>query len=222
MKYFVFLYSVLIISCSGEKSIISDYISEGFDITSLKGSIIRLYVNPVIDIREYKLIFESEYPSNALFNSLLTDKIKNELSKYSTVHIDKNVTLDSLLLNQSNTTIVKGIFEQVRENYFLGIKKVVLSNSITQGPQMQVSSSVGNTRGRSAPESNRTVEGKRKETCVIQITAEVWSVKEKRKVAEFTSKGQSPVFLLSYGVALKNALEYSVTHLSNYIEEKEE
>jgi hypothetical protein len=62
----------------------------------LKGSSLRLYVNPVVDIREYKMFFEKEYPSISQFNSSLTEKLNDALSKFSPVSIDKDVHTDSL------------------------------------------------------------------------------------------------------------------------------
>jgi hypothetical protein len=227
MKYFVLLCSVFLLSCSAEKNIISDYTLEGFDITRLRGSSLRLHVNPVVDLREYKKFFEMEYPSTMQFNTSLTDKLKEALGKFSPVSIDKDVQMDSLFLNQPSserrTALIKRIFENAHEDYAIGIKRVVLFNSITQEPSQQVSSSTVNTKGqRGTTETTRTVEGKIKVECVIQMNAEVWSVKEMKKVTEFTSIGQSPVFLLSFGVAINKALEYSVIHLSDYVKEKEE
>ena len=78
-------------SCSAQKSIVSDYNSEGFNIISLKGSSIKLYVNPVIDIGEFRKSFENEYTSNNLFCSFLTTKLKETLSSFSTIYSDPNV-----------------------------------------------------------------------------------------------------------------------------------
>jgi hypothetical protein len=226
MKYFILTCSIFIISCSVQKSIFSYYNSEGFNITSLKGSSIRLYINPVIDIGEFRKSFENEYTSNSLFCSILTNKLEEKLSRFSMIYIDPNVNMDTLFLNQSilenNSTRVKGLFEQINENYLLGIKRVVISKSVDQNPQTPpANTSVSTPRNRMTVGSS-TNEIKKADACVIKIVAEVWSVKEKKKVAEFTSIGQSKIFLLMYGRALNEALEYSVSNLANYIEENNE
>jgi len=212
-------------SCSVQKNILSDFNSEGFNITNLKGSSIRLYVNPVIDIGEFGKSFENEYTSNSLFCSILTDKLKEKLNRFSMIYVDPNVNMDTLFLNQSisdNNNRVKGIFEHVNENYLLGIKRVVVAKSVDQNPQTPIANTpVSSSRNRMTVSSSSN-EVKKTDACVIKMVAEVWSVKEKKKVAEFTSIGQSKIFLRMYGRALNEALDYSVSNLASYIEEKKE
>jgi|WetSurMetagenome_2_1015567.scaffolds.fasta_scaffold26609_3 hypothetical protein len=225
MKYIILTCSIFIMSCSVQKNILSDFNSEGFNITNLKGSSIRLYVNPVIDIGEFGKSFENEYTSNSLFCSILTDKLKEKLNRFSMIYVDPNVNMDTLFLNQSisdNNNRVKGIFEHVNENYLLGIKRVVVAKSVDQNPQTPIANTpVSSSRNRMTVSSSSN-EVKKTDACVIKMVAEVWSVKEKKKVAEFTSIGQSKIFLRMYGRALNEALDYSVSNLASYIEEKKE
>ena len=88
-------------SCSTQKNILLDYNSEGFDITSLKGSSIRLHINPVIDGGEFWKAFENEYPLNILVYSILSNELKEKLSRFSVIHIDTNANMDNIFLNQS-------------------------------------------------------------------------------------------------------------------------
>ncbi len=226
MKYFILTCSIFIISCSAQKSILSDYNAEGFNITSLKGSSIRLYVNPIIDVGEFGKPFENEYTSNSFFPSILTNKLEEKLSRFSKIYIDSIANMDALFLNQSisdkNSSKVKGLFEQMNENYLLGIKRVVISKKVDQNPQTPVTNtSVSTPRNRSTVESSTNKDYK-VDDCVIKIAAVVWSVKEKKIVAEFTSIGYSKIFLLMYGRAINEALENSVSNLVNYIEENNE
>ena len=223
MKYLIFLCSIFIMSCSLQKSVLSDYNSEGFNITSLKGSSIRLYVYPVIDIGEFRKPFENEYTSNSNFCSFLTNNLKEKISKYSTISTDSDVSLNVLFLNPSisdnNTTKVNGVLEQLHENYLLGIKRVIISKDVKQNPQtIETNTTVNTSRNRTAG-GGRTNELKKVDACVIKLVAEVWSVKEKKRVAEFTSIGESKIVLMAYGRALNEALESSVSNIADYIEE---
>ena len=225
MKYFFLTCSIFMMSCSMQKSIVSDYSMEGFNIASLKGSSIRLYINPVIDIGDLDEPFEKEYTSNNLFRSILTDKLKEKLGKFSTISIDPNVNMDALFLNQSpsdNSARVKGLLEQINENYVLGIKRVIISKRVNQNPQEpQTIPSMGTSRNRPTAGSS-TKEVKKPDDCVMKIVAEVWSVKEKKKVAGFTSIGESKIFLLMYGRAFNEALDNSISNIADYIEENNE
>ncbi len=225
MKYFILTCSIVIMSCSGQKSIVSDYNTEGFNITSLKGSSVRLYVNPVMDPGEFQEPFENEYPSNKLFYSLLTDKIKEKLGRVATISTDPNINMDIVFLNQSSSedsTRVKGLFGQINESYVLGIKRVTISKHVDQNPQAPpTAASVNPPRMRSGGGSS-TKEVKQADDCVMKIAAEVWSVKEKKKVAGFTFIGESKIFLMMYGRAFNEALENSVSNLADYIEENNE
>lgn len=226
MKYFIIICSIFMMSCSTQKNILLDYNSEGFDITSLKGSSIRLHINPVIDGGEFWKAFENEYPLNILVYSILSNELKEKLSRFSVIHIDTNANMDNIFLNQSlsdgNGPRVKELFEQTNENYLLGIKRVIVSKDINKDNQTPINNTSVNTRNSRTAGGSSANGIKKADACVVKIVAEVWSVKEKKKVAEFTSIGQSKIYLQMYGRALNEALEYSVSNLADYIEEKKE
>ena len=226
MKYFILTCSIFLMSCSGQKSIVLDYNMDGFNITSLKGSSIRMYVNPVIDSGEFGTSFKNEYASNSLFCSILTTKLKEMLGRFSTIYVDSNATMDTLFLNQSisniNSTRVKGPIEHIDEFYLLGIKRIMISKSVDQNPQASLTNTPLNTPRNKSNSGASPNEVKKTDMCVIKIVAEVWSAKSKKKVSEFTSIGESRIFLLAYGRAFNEALDYSVSHLADYIEENNE
>jgi hypothetical protein len=227
MKYFVLLSSILIMSCSLQKTILTDYNSEGFDITSIKGSSIGLHVNPVINAGPLRKEFESKYLSDNAFCSFLSGKIKEKLDKFTTVRIDTEASTDDLFRSQSiseeNISRAKGLSERTNDNFLIGIRKVTISISMDQNsPPPESAASTGNVRGRQGPVQGRKSEIIKPEDCEIRIVVEVWSVKEKKRVAEFTSIGQSKAFLMMYERALDEALDNSVSSLADYIREKKE
>ncbi|MBN1398452.1 MAG: hypothetical protein JXA06_10515 [Bacteroidetes bacterium] len=228
MKYSILICSIFIMSCSVQKSIISNFNAEGFDITSLKGSSIRLYVNPEISSSEFEKVFNSEYPSNIIFFSSLGSKIKNMLESYSIVVIDANAYTDNYFTNQSNpndnAARINELLTKTNESYLLRIKKVEISRSVDQTPQNLLANAPVSapSRGRSSSSSASTKDIQRADKCTAKISAEVWSVKEKKKVAEFASIGQTEIILLMHGRALNEALENSVSNMADYITEKKE
>ena len=148
------------------------------------------------------------------------------LGKFSKIYIDSIASMESLFLNQSisdnNSSKVKGLFEQMNENYLLGIKRVVISEKVDRNPQEPISDIPVSTPRNRPTVGSSPKEVKKANDCVIKIVAEVWSVKEKKKVAEFTSIGESKIILMMYGRALQESLESSVSNLVNYIEENNE
>jgi hypothetical protein len=212
MKYFLSLYLLLFVACTTQIKIISDYNSEGFVITKLKGATIRLYASSTIDVQQLKDDFDKMYPSKPMFDSIITNQIKNNLSKYATISITTNEDMENIFsiksFSDDRIKKVKEIFENATEDYFVGIKKVTITMITSTTSPKTVSTGTG----------NMAFDGKYEEDCAVKITTEIWSVKEKMKVAEFTSIGRSSVFLLAYGGAIHKALNYSLTHLTNYIE----
>jgi hypothetical protein len=226
MKYFTLLCSIFIMSCASQKNIVSNYNSEGFDITSLKGSSVRLCINPIVDAGMFARSFDDEYKSNGRFWNILADKLKDKLEGFSTLSVEMSGPLASLITNQSpqdNTDPhVKALFNQTKENYVIAIKRVIVSRNANQESRTDFSNTdAAPSRGRPAPKSNAP-QRTSMDACVMKLVAEVWSVKDQKKVAAFTAMGQSKVILMAIGHALNDALDNSVSNFADYVKEKQE
>jgi hypothetical protein len=221
MKYSIAVFLLLIASCTPTRKIVSDYNSEGFDIRKVKGSNIRLFVSGNVNVDEFKNSFESEYKSKAAFDSIFTNQLQLKLNNIAKVSYVKNDDLDKIFMDQSfseeKLVKVKEVFESATEDYFLGIKKITISNSMTNNgsyytPPTTVTTPTGNTSF-----GGGWFGGGQSEECVVILKAEVWSVKDRKKLSEFTSIGSSTVILFLYGTSLKNAVEDAILNLYNYI-----
>jgi hypothetical protein len=222
MKYLFVICSFFIVGCASAPKIISDYNSEGFNITYLKGSEIRLFGSSNIDVLEFKKSFISEYESKEKFDSIFTSQLKESLNKLATVSIGNKADMNQLFLDQSfeddHVAKVKEAFETAKESYFLGIKKVTISNSFTYYPQVPMAPTTFSTPGGKVSMGGGFTGGGEMEKCIVEIKAEVWSVKDKKRVIEFTSIGDKSVIFFNYGSTLKSAVKDAMTNLCNFIE----
>jgi len=222
--WMLFTFPVLLffVSCSPALNIRSDYNAEGFNINQLKGSSARLYVNPTVELLEFKISFASEYQTETKFVSKFINEIKDTLSKsmsISTKGLDgvEEIFKAKLAPNHKNEK-VKTSLEKVDEQFFIMISKIVISNSYSSSsPHYMPSTTV------STPSGPMTVGGGMSggvqiEKCVVTINAEVWSVKEKKKVSRFSAFGDKGVSFFMYGTALKGAVDDAMTNFCSYFE----
>lgn len=223
MKFVIGICLLFFVGCIPPQSIFSSYNSKGFAITQLKGSNVRLYVTPVVDVLEFQNSFRSEYGSRSKFDSLLTSRVKDILTKVATTSIDSSNETEKIFLDKSlpeeKVENAKEVFESANENYFIGIKEIVISNSIKTNPINISPSTTISTPGGNVTVGGMPSGGGTSESCVVSVQVEVWSVKERKRLTEFTAVGQSGVTFFAYGTALKNAVNEAILSLSNYIVE---
>jgi hypothetical protein len=205
MKYIIAIFSLLLIGCSAGPKVISEYMSPGFAITNIKQSKVKLYINTQLEVLEFKKAFEREYQSRTLFDNMFTAYLTYELNKYATVSSGDTNEMNTVFFEQSSSeermVKLKEIFGKATENYFLGITKVIIANKITYygGPVTPTSGGGG------------------EEECLVTIKAEVWSVKEQKKLNAFTCTGSATVHFWGYGTALRDAVNDAATTLGAYI-----
>ncbi len=215
MRFVVVLSLLILVSCGPSIRIVLDYRAEGFAISDIKGTHARLYVNPNVDILEFKLAFVREYRTKDAFVS----RFSNDLERVLNLHavISKGDSGEAKLLfverslSESSVSAQRSVFDSAREDYFIGITKVTISNHTTGTPQFYRPPTPGNPGGFSG--------GGVSEACVVSLKAEVWSVKEKRKLSEFTAVGSSTVFLFMHGTALTNAVEDAIISVGRYVKD---
>jgi hypothetical protein len=217
---------LFLVSCSPTIRIVTEYNSDGFIITSVNGSKARLYVSSNVDVLEFRRSFDSEYKTKSQFVSTLSDNLIEKLATLAVVSKGDSSETDMLFLGQSfsedRIAAVKGKFESANEDYFIGIKKVVISNSLTSTGPHYFPPTMVSTPGGSMPVGGGFVGGGQSEACVVTLRAEIWSVRHKRKVSEFTSVGRSTVFLFRYGTALTDAVDDAIKSLCRYVKENKE
>jgi len=224
MKYLLLVVSLIIVGCGPSQRIILDYNADGFVVTKIKHTQVKLFVDTCVDVLEFKVSFINEYHSKAEFDSIFTFQLTKELSKSLTVaKVDTNelrVIFSEQSYSDENVKRVKEIFEAARESYFIGIKKVYISNEIKEPrPIYQAPMIVSTPNGPISYGGGFVGGGGQTEECVVDIKTEIWSVKDRKKISEFDAMSQYPVTLpLAYGTALKSAVKLAISTLCNYIE----
>lgn len=207
-------------SCIPALSYRSDYNAEGFNVKQLKGSSVRLYVNPTVDLLEFKVSFASEYKTEKKFISKFVDELKDTLSKSMIISTDslekiEEIFQEQLAPNQKDEK-VRASLEKINEQYFIMISKIIISNSYnstsaTYSPGVRVS-----TPGGPMTVGGGMSGGGKIENCVVTINAEIWSVKEMKKVSRFSAFGDKGVFLFAFGTALKAAVNDAIINFCKY------
>ncbi len=226
-KYLTLLCAIFFLSCSGQKNVQVGYRSDGFRFSDLKGSSVRLNVSPVIDPGMFAGAFDREYYSTYRFNNRLTGILKEKLGNFSKVTVDSSdATGDFFFIPVSSdreNPKVKQLFEKMGETYLVGITQVVFYRNAAQASQSpQISVSTTTTRSRPMTRTSTLNDGIQTSECATKIVGQVWSVKERKKVAEFSSVGESKVHVFMYGRAMNDALEESLTHAADFIDAQEE
>jgi hypothetical protein len=222
MKYVFCLFLLFCIGCAPAIKIISDYNSDGFAITDLNKTTARIFVKTNVEVLEFKKSYENEYATSARFDSAFGSQLAASLNKVMNISSVDTNELANLFIDQSfsddRIIKVKGIFESAKENYFLGIKKVIISNKTTNSPGAYTPPTTMSTPGGSVSFGGGTTGGYTSEDCVVTARVEVWSVKEKKKVCEFTSIGKSTVTFFAYVTALKDAVKDAIDNIRIYVE----
>lgn len=222
MKYIMIVSLLFLVSCIPSIKIISNYNSSEFSISELNGSSARLYVNQHVDILEFNKSFENEYKSEARFDSIFTNQLKVELDKLMMISISTadeigNIFMDSSF-SDAEVAKVKESFEKVNEKYFITIKMIVISNDLSYSAPNYIAPTIVSTPSGRMSVGGGFWGGGQSENCVVTIKAEVWSLKEKKKLSEFISIGKEGVTFFAYGTALKGAVKDAISNFSNYIE----
>jgi hypothetical protein len=225
MKYLLLAVSLIIVGCGPSHRIILDYNADEFVVTKIKHTQVKLFVDTCVDVLEFKVSFINEYHSKAEFDSIFAFQLMKEWSKSLTVtKVDTNelrVIFSEQSYSDENIKRVKEIFEAASESYFIGIKKVYISNEIKEPaiPIYQAPMIVSTPKCPISYGGGFVGGGGQTEDCVVDIKTEIWSVKDRKKVSEFDAISQYPVTLpFAYGTALKSAVKLVISTLCNYIE----
>ncbi len=197
MKYFTLFSLFLFVGCIPSVNILKKYNADGFVITDLKNSNSELLIDTNLDIREFKLSFKKEYGTEAKFFSLISNQLSKKLGRF---------------INLSNDN------SKEKEDYFIEITNVIISNNLSGYGQTYSSPHTVSTPGGKMSVGGGITGGGQAEECVVSIKAEIWSVKDKKTVSEFTSIGKGGVYLLMFRTALKKAVKNAIANFTKYIE----
>jgi hypothetical protein len=213
----IMLFAVaLLIGCAPAILVTKEYSDDSFSFGQIKKDAkVTAFVSQNVNVMEFKKAFAKEYQSSAEFSGAvcrqLTDSLKfmahcaavmgDSLQNYSML---LSATLDQKSIDQT-----RSFFESSDADYFFVIRSVDISNSVSNSAPMYLGGGAGGT--------GVFVGGGSTESCVVAMHADLWNVKEKKKILSYTAVGQSTVFMLFFKTALKDAITQSIRLLVNYI-----
>ncbi|MCU0608767.1 MAG: hypothetical protein MUF22_03235 [Chitinispirillaceae bacterium] len=207
--------SVLImIGCSPTVLINSEFQDSAFQFGSIGDkSAVKLFVADNVTLKEFKHAFRNEYETSQQFASLLKAEIAEALKDIlgCAVNLGGNPQAASALLSggydQASIDAVQALFAETSEPYLLIVKSVEIANSVSNSGASVMVGSGGMMVGG----------GGGSEKCIVTIHAELWNVKEKKRVLSYSAMGQSTVFMIAFRTALKEAVSNAVTHMVDYL-----
>lgn len=209
---------IFLAGCAPTILVTKDFQDGSFSFGQIKkGSKAKLCVSEHVNLMEFKKAFVNEYQSERGFGAALrkqmADSMKSKLEcSVSIGDSSQDITpLLSASLDQNSIDQARALFEASGEDYFLIVRSVDIANSVSSSaPMYMAGGGMGGGGG-------VFVGGGSSESCIVTIHADLWNVKDKKKLLSCSSIGQSTVFMFFFGAALKDAVGQSVRHLVKYL-----
>jgi hypothetical protein len=209
---------VFFAGCAPSILVTKDYQDGSFSFGQVKnGSKVKLYVSKQVNLMEFKKAFINEYKSPRQFTSVLLGQVADGMKSrlQCSVIIGDSLQDVSLLLSanldQNSIDQARALFDASGEDYFFVVRSIDISNSVSSSaPMYMAGGGMGGGGG-------VFVGGGSSEICVVTLHADLWNVKEKKKLLSCSASGQSTVFMFFFRTALKDAMEQSIGHLLKYL-----
>ncbi|SEC84786.1 hypothetical protein SAMN04489761_3760 [Tenacibaculum sp. MAR_2009_124] len=188
--------SLFLISCGPTKHYVSHILNKE-DINRLKSKKTIIKASDNVDLDEFVTTFNKMFTSKAdfseKFKKTFRSKLKNSVL-FSNVEVGEINTFDLLR-------------EKSRSDYLIYLSNFEVTNRIE----------MRNSPATVGPNNFGTMHTTSVEYCVINVKVNIYDLKTKRKVHEFTAIGESSVFLFNFKNTLNKAKERAITHIINYL-----
>lgn len=209
LKILVFLLSVLFLSSCATVYVQEYSKAPGFNINGQrdKSSTVTGF-EPVI-IKEFVKTFAKRYPQAQHFSTEYAVKVKDRLARdkiFAAVVYDSSVEWKSTRQGsfaKSDLNAIDSLFNSCQSDYIITISDFEVSNRIV------TSYSGGGPNNMGSQTST--------EYCLIDARYTLYDVKTRKKLLEFTSRGEKSVFLFGFENALIKAIDNSIEHAMLYI-----
>lgn len=208
---------ISLIGCTSSIKITKEFLDPDFSFGQIRQqSRIKVFVSQTFKVEEFKGPFQKEYQSDQQFASILQNQLADSIKTIIGCSVDSTgnsreaAMLQSASADQNSITVdqMQQIFGAAAENYFFVVTSVDIANKVSSNGAILMSSPGGGGTFASAGSS---------ESCVVIIHADLWSVKNRRKILSYSSTGDSKVTLLFYGAALKSAVADSIQYMVKYL-----
>jgi hypothetical protein len=190
-------------SCAPSIKIVSDFSDPSYSVGQVSAqSKVKLYMASAVSVLEFNKSFDKEYNSAEEFIPVVRQQIADSLKAIlgCAVSLNENAP-DAVALSTTQTPAeMEVLFSSATDDFFFVVKGMEISSK-KSAPTMMAG---GGMRGSS-------------ESCVVTIKAELWNVKEKKRVLAYDAIGQAKVSMMFYGTALKAAVGNAIGNMVKYI-----
>jgi hypothetical protein len=190
-------------SCAPSIKILPEFSDPSYSVGQVSsGSKVRLCMAESVNVMEFKNSYEKEYNSDQQFVQTVQKQAADAMHSVlgCTVSLNSNPQ-DAVSLTVTQTPAeMEVLFGSATDDFFFVIKGVEISNKRSGVVMMAGGGMGGNT-----------------ESCVVTMKAELWNVKEKKRVLAYDAIGQAKVTMLFYGTALKEAVGDAIDNMIKYL-----
>ncbi|HEY3430873.1 MAG TPA: hypothetical protein VGK39_09365 [Cyclobacteriaceae bacterium] len=211
----IFQSSILLLHVLLLSSCATVYVSEyskapGFNIADQRSKSTTVTGFEPVIVKEFVKTFSKRFTKNQEFSTEYANKFNNKLKSstiFATVMYDPAVEwrlTRSGSFASSELKAIDSLFSSCKTDYLITVTDFEVSNRITTTHS-----------GGAGPNNMGTTTST--EYCVIDARFTVFEVKSRKKMLEFTSRGEQSVFLFSYENALLKAMDNSIEHAMAYL-----
>jgi hypothetical protein len=203
----------VLLNCIASQKVTLSYKDPSFTFGEIKSGVtVKVVVADNIDLRDFQNSFEKEYQSDQAFISIISRQIADSMKailRCDAVPADNSqdaATLADAGIDKTAVNRIQELLGNTNEDYYCVVNTVTIANRrVTTAPMPMA-----------GPASTR-IPGGSSETAMVTIHVEIWNIKEKKKVLLYAAMGESPVTLMFYGTALKNAVNDAIGNMIRYL-----
>jgi hypothetical protein len=203
----------VLLNCIASQKITLEYKDLSFTFGQIKqGVSVKVVVADNVDLRDFQNSFEKEYQSDQAFISILSRQIADSVKALlggNAVPADNSqdaATLADAGIDKTAVNRIQELLGNTNADYYCVVNTVTIANRrVTTAPMPMA-----------GPASTR-IPGGSSETAMVTLHVDIWNIKEKKKVLLYAAMGESPVTLMFYGTALKNAVNDAVGNMVRYL-----
>lgn len=194
-KTVYFLLVVFLTSCIVTKDYVVK-INKNKSISNSETKKVVVIATGKLKLKKFTKAFNKKYKSSS-------DFVKSYLENF-TIEVEKNDVFDEIKIVGVNQ--LNHLKENSKADYIINFSSFEIINKFE-------------TRKYSGPDSSEVLLDDRNpiEYCVIKVNVKVFDVKNKNRILEFMSIGESSLFLFNYVKTLEKAKSRSITHVINYL-----
>lgn len=207
---------ISVIGCAPSIKIYTKYQDPAYSFGQIKKEeSIKVIVDAKVNLSEYHKTFQREYLNEQGFTAVLQMQIADSLKARIGCIVNGTADQENVSVAVSsqydnvNIDKLQQLLGLTSEDYILLVTSVGITKDVNYSPGMMMANPGGM--------GMQMGSGQRVEKCIVSLNAELWNVKNKRKVLAYSSTGEAKVTMLFFGTALKGAVANSIKYMIKYL-----